>query len=130
MSHPFRFGAGSAATSSAAEFTENARRIEGLGYSICLVADHFEESWFAAGPALVAVALATTTLRVGSLVYSNSFRHPALLAREAATIDVLSGAGLSSGSAPVTTCRNTARPGLSFLPRASGSSNCARPSLW
>lgn len=84
-------GAGSAATSSAAEFTENARRIEGLGYNTCLVADHFEEWWFAAGPALVAAALATTTLRVGSYVYSNSFRHPALLAREAATIDVLSG---------------------------------------
>ena len=83
MSHPFRFGAGSAATSSAAEFAENARRIEGLGYNICLIADHFEESWFAAGPALVAAALATTTLRVGSLVYCNSFRHPALLAREA-----------------------------------------------
>jgi hypothetical protein len=33
MSHPFRFGAGVAATSSAAEFTENARRIEGLGYT-------------------------------------------------------------------------------------------------
>jgi probable F420-dependent oxidoreductase len=97
MSHPFRFGAGLAATSSAAEFTENARRIEGLGYDIGLVADHFEESWFAAGPALVAAALATTTLRVGSLVYSNSFRHPALLAREAATIDVLSGGRFEFG---------------------------------
>jgi alkanesulfonate monooxygenase SsuD/methylene tetrahydromethanopterin reductase-like flavin-dependent oxidoreductase (luciferase family) len=60
MSHPFPFGAGVAATSSAAEFTENARRIEGLGYNICLVADHFEESWLAAGPALVAAALGTT----------------------------------------------------------------------
>jgi probable F420-dependent oxidoreductase len=97
MSHPFRFGAGSAATSFAAEFTENARRIEGLGYRTCLVADHFEEWWFAAGPALVAAALATTTLRVGSLVYSNSFRHPALLAREAATIDVLSGGRFEFG---------------------------------
>jgi probable F420-dependent oxidoreductase len=97
MSHPFRFGAGSAATSSAAEFAENARRIEGLGYNICLIADHFEESWFATGPALVAAALATTTLRVGSLVYCNSFRHPALLAREAATIDVLSGGRFELG---------------------------------
>jgi probable F420-dependent oxidoreductase len=97
MSHPLRFGAGLAATSSAAEFAENARRIEGLGYDIGLVADHFEESWFAAGPALVAAALATTTLRVGSLVYSNNFRHPALLAREAATIDVLSGGRFEFG---------------------------------
>jgi probable F420-dependent oxidoreductase len=97
MSHPFRFGAGLAATSSATEFAENARRIEGLGYDIGLVADHFEEWWFAAGPALVAAAFATTTLRVGSLVYSNSFRHPALLAREAATIDVLSGGRFEFG---------------------------------
>jgi alkanesulfonate monooxygenase SsuD/methylene tetrahydromethanopterin reductase-like flavin-dependent oxidoreductase (luciferase family) len=39
----------------------------------------------------------TTTLRIGSLVYSNSFRHPALLAREAATIDVLSGGRFEFG---------------------------------
>ena len=130
MSHPFRFGAGLAATSYAAEFTENACRVEGLGYDIGLIADHFEESWFAAGPALVAAALATTTLRVGSLVYSNSFRHPALLAREAATIDVLSEGALSSGSALATTCRNTAKPGSRFLSLAFGSSSCARPSLW
>ncbi|MGI8417522.1 MAG: TIGR03621 family F420-dependent LLM class oxidoreductase [Nakamurella sp.] len=97
MSHQFRFGAGSASTSSAAEFTENARRIEGQGYSICLVADHFEEPWFAVGPALVAAALATTSLRVGSLVYSINFRHPALVAREAATIDVLSGGRFEFG---------------------------------
>ena len=92
MSHPFRFGAGVAATSSAAAFTENASRIEGQGYTSAWSPITSRSRGFAAGPALVAAALATTTLRVGSLVYSNSFRHPALLAREAATIDVLSGA--------------------------------------
>jgi probable F420-dependent oxidoreductase len=91
------FGAGLAATFSAAEFAENARRIEGLGYDIGLVADHVEESWFAAGPALAAAAIATTTLRVGSLVYSNNLRQPALLAREAATVDVLSGGRFEFG---------------------------------
>jgi probable F420-dependent oxidoreductase len=97
MSHPFRFGAGIPATLTAADFTEEARRIEGLGYNTCLFADHFEEGWFALGPALVAAALATTTLRVGSFVYCNNFRHPALLAREAATIDILSGGRLEFG---------------------------------
>jgi probable F420-dependent oxidoreductase len=41
------------------------------------------------GPALVAAAEATSTLRVGSLVYDVDFRHPALLAKEAASIDLL-----------------------------------------
>ena len=49
-----------------------------------------------ADPALVAAASATTRLRVGSLVYSN-FRHPALLAREAATVDVLTDGRLEFG---------------------------------
>ena len=51
----------------------------------------------ACGPLLVAAAQATTTLRVGSYVYNNDIRHPALLAKEAATIDVLSGGRLELG---------------------------------
>jgi probable F420-dependent oxidoreductase len=51
--------------------------------------DHLDEQ-FASGPALVAVAEATTTLRIGTLVLQNDLRHPALLAKEAATLDVLS----------------------------------------
>ena len=94
---PFRFGAGSHATATAAEYAEAARRIEGLGYDIFVVPDHFEQAWFAVGPALVTAANATTTLRVGSLVYSNNFRHPALLAREAATVDVLTDGRLEFG---------------------------------
>ena len=41
------------------------------------------------GPALVLAAQATERIRVGSFVYDNDFRHPALLAQEAATIDLL-----------------------------------------
>ena len=59
--------------------------------------DHFEQQWFAVGPAVVAAACATSTLRVGCLVYGNNFRHPALLAREAATVDVLSDGRLEFG---------------------------------
>ena len=54
-------------------------------------------------PALTAAAVATTRLRVGTLVLNNDFRHPVLLAREAATLDVLSGGrfelGLGAGYA-------------------------------
>ena len=41
-------------------------------------------------PALMAAADATTTLRVGSLVFANDYRHPIMLAKEAATLDLLS----------------------------------------
>ena len=72
--------------------------------------DHFGDQ-LAPVPALAAVAAATTTLRMGSLVFGNDYRHPVVLAKEAATLDVLSdgrfelslGAG---GCAPTTT-----RPG-------------------
>jgi probable F420-dependent oxidoreductase len=94
---PFRFAGSSHATATGTEFTEGARRVEALGYDTLLLADHFEPAWFAVGPALAAAAAATTTLRVGSLVYSNNFRHPALLAREAATVDVLSGGRMEVG---------------------------------
>ena len=51
----------------------------------------------ACGILQIAAADATTTLRVGSYVYNNDFRHPALLAKEAATIDVMSGGRLELG---------------------------------
>jgi probable F420-dependent oxidoreductase len=50
--------------------------------------DHFGAR-FALAPALVLAAEATSGLRVGSLVYDNDFRHPALLAQEVASIDLL-----------------------------------------
>ena len=65
-----------------------ARRVEALGYDTLVMADHFGAR-FAPAPALVLAAQATTRLRVGSLVYDNDFRHPALLAQEIATIDIL-----------------------------------------
>ncbi len=94
---PFRFGGGAAATATATQFAENALRLEALGYDTLLMPDHFEREWFAVGPAVVAAACATSTLRVGCLVYCNNFRHPALLAREGATVDVLSDGRLEFG---------------------------------
>ena len=65
-----------------------ARHVEALGYHTLVMPDHFGAS-FALAPALVLAAEATSGLRVGSLVYDNDFRHPALLAQEVASIDLL-----------------------------------------
>ena len=63
--------------------------MEGLGYAVLTVSDHFDDQ-FAITPALMAAADATTSLQVGSLTYCNDYRHPVVVAKEAATIDVLS----------------------------------------
>jgi probable F420-dependent oxidoreductase len=85
----FRFGVQEHGVASAQEWREKARRTESLGYSALYVPDHFSDQF---GPiaAIVAAADATTSLRVGSLVFDNDYRHPVVLAKEAATIDVLS----------------------------------------
>jgi probable F420-dependent oxidoreductase len=89
IARPFRFGVTAPSPAAGTDWAERARRVEQLGYSILVVPDHFRDH-LAPVPALTAAALATTRLRVGSLVFSNDFRHPAILARDAATIDVLS----------------------------------------
>jgi probable F420-dependent oxidoreductase len=73
-----------------------ARGVEELGYDILLMPDHFGRQ-FAIGPALAAAAAATERLRIGTLVLQNDLRHPALLAMEAATLDVLSGGRFELG---------------------------------
>ncbi len=92
----FRFGVTAPTPSAGTDWVERARRVEQLGYSILVVPDHFRDH-LAPVPALTAAALATTRLRVGSLVFANDFRHPAVLARDAATIDVLSGGRFELG---------------------------------
>jgi probable F420-dependent oxidoreductase len=86
---PFRFAASGFAAASKHAWAEHARRAEALGYAVFLVADHVANVPFAPVPALVAAADATTALRVGCTVFCNDYRHPALLAKEAATLDVL-----------------------------------------
>ena len=93
---PFRFGVTAPTPTAGTDWIARARRVEQLGYSILVVPDHFRDH-LAPVPALTAAALATTRLRVGSLVFSNDFRHPAVLARDAATIDVLSGGRFELG---------------------------------
>jgi probable F420-dependent oxidoreductase len=90
--HRFRFAAQLSTTpeGTARSWADQARRAEDLGYSALLMPDHFGDQ-LAPVPALAAVAAATTTLRMGSLVFGNDYRHPVVLAKEAATLDVLSG---------------------------------------
>lgn len=91
MAHPrtFRFGIMAGKAKTGAAWTELARKTEDLGYSSLCVADHFTDG-FAPTPALAAAAAVTTKLRIGSMVYGVDFRHPAALAKEAATMDLLS----------------------------------------
>jgi probable F420-dependent oxidoreductase len=86
---PFRFATGCFEEVSKRAWAEHARRAEALGYAVFLVADHVADVPFAPVPALVAAADATTSIRVGCTVFCNDYRHPALLAKEAATVDVL-----------------------------------------
>ncbi len=76
--------------SSAAEYRETARKAEALGYSTLYVPDHFVDHPFGPFPAMAFAAEATTTLRVGCLVLGNDYRHPVVMTRDAATLDLLS----------------------------------------
>lgn len=73
-----------------------AQRAEELGYSALLVPDHLGHQ-LAPIAAIATAAAATTTLRVGGFVFANDFRHPLVLAREAATLDLLSNGRLELG---------------------------------
>jgi len=98
MAHPrtFRFGVQLHTASTAAQWAATARKAEDLGFSSVFMPDHFGDQ-LAPVPALMAAADATTTLRVGALVWDNDYKHPVVLAKEAATIDVLSGGRLEFG---------------------------------
>jgi probable F420-dependent oxidoreductase len=104
MPRPFRFGVTAGSAPSRALWVSIACRAEELGYSTLLIPDRTSVGILAPIPALAVAASATTTLRVGSYVFCNDLRHPVLLAREAATLDLLTdgrfelgvGAGVSS----------------------------------
>ena len=95
---PFRFGVVTTGGTEASRgrWADYARRVEDLGFSVLLVADHFLNNTVCT-PRLAAAATVTSTIRLGSYVYDNDFRHPVLLAREAADIDVLSGGRMELG---------------------------------
>jgi probable F420-dependent oxidoreductase len=112
---PFRFSVqcSSLPTSDPRSWAALARRCEDLGYDVFTVADHFDDQ-LAPMPALMAAADATTTLRVGAMVLCNDYRHPVVLAKEAATIDVLSGGRLELGIGAGWMASDYEHAGLSF----------------
>ena len=73
-----------------------ARQVEDLGYSTFTMPDHFNQQ-LAPVPALMAAAAATERLRIGALVFDNDYKHPVVLAKELATMDVLSDGRLEIG---------------------------------
>jgi probable F420-dependent oxidoreductase len=93
---PFRFSVVSAGVPSLDEWRELARSAEGLGYETLLLSDHMRQP-LAPIPALVAAADATSRLRVGTYVLCQDLHNPVVLAKELATVDVLTGGRLDVG---------------------------------
>lgn len=86
---PFRFGVKADRTGSHQEWVELAHQVEANGYSTLTMSDHFDDQ-LAPVPALQCAADATSSLRLGAVVYDNDYKHPVVLAKELATMDVLS----------------------------------------
>jgi len=95
-SRPFRFAAQVSTASTAEAWAETARKAEDLGYSTLTMSDHFGDQ-LAPIAGMMAAASATSTLRIGTLVFDNDYRHPLVLAKEAATLDLLSDGRLELG---------------------------------
>ena len=93
---PFRFGVQSSSAKTRADWLDIARRTEDQGYSCLTMPDHYDEQ-LAPVPALMTAANVTTTLRIGALVWDNDYKHPAVLAKELATMDVLCDGRLELG---------------------------------
>ncbi|MHA7961054.1 LLM class F420-dependent oxidoreductase [Streptomyces sp. L500] len=95
MSRPFRFAVNMLSGGTSAEWREKCRRAEALGYDVILVPDHLGMP--APFPSLVAAAEVTERPRVGTFVLNAGFWNPALLAREVASTDQLTGGRLELG---------------------------------
>ena len=97
--YPFRFGVNVYGADSPETWADQARHIEALGYDTLFIADHFGGLPPIAG--MMAAATATTTLRVGTNVLANDFRHPLIVGAEVAAVDFFSGGrvvlGLGTG---------------------------------
>ncbi|HEY3724038.1 MAG TPA: LLM class flavin-dependent oxidoreductase, partial [Acidimicrobiia bacterium] len=90
MVKPFRFGVQCGGDHDRGGWEQLTRKIEALGYETMYVPDHFIGTQMAPIVAMAVAAEATTTLRVGALVFDNDYKHPAILAKEIATLDRLS----------------------------------------
>ena len=89
MSQPFRFGVSAGALTDPRAVVALAVRAEALGYDTIAISDHLDDGC-APLIALTAAAAATERIRLATLVLANDFRNPAVLAKELATLDVVS----------------------------------------
>jgi probable F420-dependent oxidoreductase len=96
FNRPFRFGVQASGAPDRRAWRDLARQAEDLGYDVLSVADHLDDQ-FATTPAIMAAADATTSIRLGAMVFCNDYHHPVVLAKEAATLDVLSDGRLELG---------------------------------
>jgi probable F420-dependent oxidoreductase len=91
---PFRFGVLNETMLSRQHWITQARKAEDLGYATFLIRDHFVPDFggdtFSPTASLMTAANVTQTLRTGTLVIDNDFRHPVVLAKEVATLDQMS----------------------------------------
>jgi probable F420-dependent oxidoreductase len=117
---PFRFGTLAEHAQTPDQLLGTARRAEDLAYSALLIRDHLVEGpsahQLAPPTSLAAVAAVTTRLRVGTQVLCNEFRHPAVLAKEIATLDVLSGGRVELGLGAGFLQREFDQAGMPFEP--------------
>jgi len=86
---PFRFLADARAVTDGRTLAETARRAEATGFSMLVIPDHLIDQ-LAPIPAMAVIAAATERLRIGAFVLNNDLRHPAVLAQDLASLDVLS----------------------------------------
>ena len=93
---PFRFGVQASNAASRSDWVSTALRAEANGYDVLTMPDHFGDQ-LAPVPALMTAADATTKLRIGALVWDNDYKHPVVLAKELATMDLLSDGRLEIG---------------------------------
>jgi len=122
LARPFRFGVFGETARSREALLDTARQAEDSGYATFLIRDHFIEEPFghqlAPLTALATVAGVTSHLRVGTLVLSNDYRHPVILAKEIATLDVLSGGRVELGLGAGFSQAEYDQAGLPFDPPA------------
>ena len=99
MTHPITFSVTAPPWPGSLEgWQDDLRRLEDAGFHAVVVADHFTEGWgIEPMVALTAAALSTKTLRVQTGVLGNDYRHPVLVHRMAATLDLLSGGRFTLG---------------------------------
>jgi probable F420-dependent oxidoreductase len=93
----FRFGVQSGGAPSAREWRERALKVEALGYSTLFMPDHFIDTPFAPMVGISTAAEATASLRIGTMVLGNDYKHPVVVAKEFATLDLLSDGRIEAG---------------------------------